>query len=40
MMPLKEVAILRNYIGLAVTLGIGSGAPLGGILTDTIGWRW
>lgn len=27
-------------VGLGTTLGIGSGQLLGGLLTDTLGWRW
>ncbi len=27
-------------VGLGTTLGIGSGQLLGGVLTDTLGWRW
>lgn len=27
-------------VGLGTTLGIGSGQLLGGLLTDTFGWRW
>jgi MFS family permease len=37
--PLKDVAVLRSHIGLAIQLGISIGAPLGGLLTDMIGWR-
>ena len=27
-------------VGLGTTLGVGSGQLVGGILTDTLGWRW
>jgi len=27
-------------VGLGTTLGIGSGQLVGGLLTDTLGWRW
>ncbi|KAE8333054.1 major facilitator superfamily domain-containing protein [Aspergillus sergii] len=40
MAPLNEVAMYRSYISIVLTLGVSSGAPLGGIMADLIGWRW
>lgn len=37
---LSQVAVLRSYIFVAATLGISIGSPLGGVLMNTIGWRW
>ncbi|KAJ5116964.1 major facilitator superfamily domain-containing protein [Penicillium angulare] len=39
-LPQSEVAMLRSYLSLATTVGISSGAPLGGLLADCMGWRW
>lgn len=36
----SKVAVLRNYLSVASTLGISSGGPIGGLLTQTVGWRW
>ncbi|KAL4875116.1 major facilitator superfamily domain-containing protein [Aspergillus karnatakaensis] len=36
----REVAQWRAYINVAMTLGRSIGGPVGGVLTDTIGWRW
>lgn len=40
MAPLSQVAVLRGYLGVGMTVGVSCGSPLGGILADTIGWRW
>lgn len=39
-LPLNEVAVWRSYSHIVATLGRSSGAPLGGLLADTVGWRW
>lgn len=36
----SEVGPLRGYLSLGITLGVSCGPPLGGVLTDTVGWRW
>lgn len=38
--PRREVATWRAYVNVAMTLGRSLGGPLGGWLSDTIGWRW
>ncbi|CAL5869948.1 uncharacterized protein PFLUO_LOCUS4181 [Penicillium psychrofluorescens] len=38
--PKREVASWRAYVNIAMTLGRSIGGPLGGWLSDTIGWRW
>lgn len=40
MAPLREVAVLRCYIQMSGTVGVTVGSPLGGLLTDLLGWRW
>lgn len=40
MVPVRNVAAWRSYVNVAATLGRSAGGPLGGWLTDTIGWRW
>lgn len=40
MAPLREVAVLRCYIQMSGTFGVTIGSPLGGLLTDLLGWRW
>lgn len=40
MAPLRQVAILRMYIGAVTMSGVGAGAPLGGLITSLVGWRW
>ena len=40
LVPLHEVARLRSYVNVALTVGRSSGGPIGGALTDAIGWRW
>ncbi|EPE24597.1 MFS general substrate transporter [Glarea lozoyensis ATCC 20868] len=37
---LEERGIWQGYVNMVFACGAGAGAPLGGILTDAIGWRW
>ncbi|KAL2014118.1 hypothetical protein VTN00DRAFT_1643 [Thermoascus crustaceus] len=38
--PPGEVAVLRSYANVAAISAMSLGAPIGGLLTDTIGWGW
>ncbi|KAH6648635.1 major facilitator superfamily transporter [Truncatella angustata] len=38
--PLREVAAWQSYLNIVATTGRSIGGPVGGWLTDTIGWRW
>lgn len=38
--PLRERGTWQGYINLIYAAGAASGAPLGGIFADVIGWRW
>ncbi|KKA22964.1 Multidrug resistance protein Fnx1 [Rasamsonia emersonii CBS 393.64] len=40
LVPKREVAQWRAYVNISMTLGRSLGGPLGGFLTDSIGWRW
>lgn len=40
MVPIREVASWRSYVNIAATTGRSLGGPIGGFLTDTVGWRW
>lgn len=40
MLPLRDVAASQAGLNLAGTIGRTLGAPLGGVLADSIGWRW
>lgn len=40
MVDTRSVAAWRAYVNIAATLGRSLGGPVGGWLTDTIGWRW
>ncbi|KKY25731.1 putative efflux pump antibiotic resistance protein [Phaeomoniella chlamydospora] len=40
LVPRRDVAFWRAYVNLALTLGRSLGGPVGGLLTDTLGWRW
>ena len=37
---LRERGTWQGYINIIFASGAGIGAPLGGVLADTIGWRW
>ncbi|KAL4738344.1 major facilitator superfamily domain-containing protein [Aspergillus similis] len=36
----REIATWRAIVNLSMTFGRSIGGPVGGVLTDTIGWRW
>lgn len=38
--PLRERGQWQGYVNIIYAAGAGTGAPLGGILADSIGWRW
>lgn len=38
--PMNEVASLRSYVNILQTVGRSAGGVIGGILTQSIGWRW
>ncbi|OBT90249.1 hypothetical protein VE02_01296 [Pseudogymnoascus sp. 03VT05] len=38
--PLRERGKWQGYLNIIYALGASSGAPLGGLLADSIGWRW
>lgn len=40
LVPPREVAIYRSYENVVNCIGRSVGAPIGGLLLDTIGWRW
>ncbi|KAJ5888715.1 transporter [Penicillium taxi] len=37
---LREVQILRSYLGMVTTAGVSAGGPLGGLIVDKLSWRW
>ncbi|KAG7126982.1 Vacuolar membrane amino acid uptake transporter fnx2 like protein [Verticillium longisporum] len=38
--PLRDRGIWQGYINIIFAAGTSTGAPLGGLLADSIGWRW
>ncbi|MCJ1373392.1 hypothetical protein MMC20_004620 [Loxospora ochrophaea] len=38
--PLRERGTWQGIINIIYAAGAGCGAPLGGVLADSIGWRW
>lgn len=38
--PLRERGKWQGYVNIIYATGAGAGAPLGGILADSVGWRW
>ncbi|KAL2017567.1 hypothetical protein VTK56DRAFT_1940 [Thermocarpiscus australiensis] len=37
---LEERGIWQGHVNMVFATGAGLGAPLGGVLTDVVGWRW
>ncbi|KAM4054703.1 major facilitator superfamily protein [Hirsutella rhossiliensis] len=40
LVPLRERGVWQGYLNILYAAGSSTGAPLGGILADSIGWRW
>jgi MFS family permease len=40
LVPLKERGMWQGKISLLFFAGTATGAPLGGIMADSVGWRW
>lgn len=40
MVPLRDRGVWQGYINVVYAAGTATGAPLGGLLADSIGWRW
>ena len=38
--PLRNRGTWQGYINIVYAAGAGIGAPLGGLLADSVGWRW
>jgi MFS family permease len=38
--PLRERGTWQGYLNIVYAAGFSLGGPLGGLLTDTVGWRW
>ncbi|KAI9797702.1 MAG: hypothetical protein M1833_005363 [Piccolia ochrophora] len=38
--PLRNRGTWQGYINIIYATGAGAGAPLGGFLADSVGWRW
>ncbi|KAF2845035.1 MFS general substrate transporter [Plenodomus tracheiphilus IPT5] len=40
LVSLRDVATWRSYVNVVATTGRSIGGPVGGWLSDTVGWRW
>ncbi|KAI0121987.1 MFS general substrate transporter [Daldinia grandis] len=40
LVSLRDRGLFQGYINVVYTAGMASGAPIGGLIADTIGWRW
>ncbi|KAK3112975.1 hypothetical protein LTR53_010185 [Teratosphaeriaceae sp. CCFEE 6253] len=40
LVPVHEIATLRSYVNVLQTTGRSCGGVIGGLLTQTLGWRW
>jgi MFS family permease len=38
--PLRDRGAWQSYMNLIYAAGASGGAPLGGLLSDSVGWRW
>lgn len=40
LVPLKDRGVWQGKISILFFAGTATGAPLGGVLADSVGWRW
>ncbi|ELQ44472.1 multidrug resistance protein fnx1 [Pyricularia oryzae Y34] len=40
LVPLRERGVWQGYINIVYAMGSATGAPIGGLLADSVGWRW
>ncbi|KAI0603040.1 MFS general substrate transporter [Biscogniauxia sp. FL1348] len=40
LVSLRDRGVWQGYINTVYTAGMAAGAPIGGLLADSIGWRW
>ena len=40
LVPLRDRGVWQGIVNIIYATGSATGAPLGGILSDYIGWRW
>lgn len=40
LVSLRDRGVWQGYINIVFASGVAAGAPVGGILADSIGWRW
>ncbi|KAH8894784.1 MFS general substrate transporter [Thozetella sp. PMI_491] len=38
--PMRDRGVWQGFINIIFALGTSTGAPLGGLLADSVGWRW
>ncbi|KJZ72722.1 hypothetical protein HIM_07914 [Hirsutella minnesotensis 3608] len=38
--PLRDRGVWQGYMNIITLSGMATGSPLGGLLADTLGWRW
>jgi MFS family permease len=38
--PLRDRGVWQGYLNIIFATGTATGAPLGGIFADSVGWRW
>ena len=40
LVPLRDIAVYRSYVNIFSTVGRSCGGVIGGLLAQTLGWRW
>jgi len=40
LVSLRERGVWQGYINIVWAAGLSAGAPVGGLLADSVGWRW
>ncbi|KAH9898883.1 MFS general substrate transporter [Xylariomycetidae sp. FL2044] len=40
LVSLQDRGVWQGYINIVYAAGVASGAPIGGLMADSIGWRW
>lgn len=38
--PLRDRGVWQGYLNVIFGAGTGTGAPIGGLMAESVGWRW
>lgn len=40
LVPLRDRGVWQGYLNIIFGIGTATGAPIGGLVAESLGWRW